>query len=88
MTSFICAPGSARPDLEYTIEPDYDADYDQDWNGPSWCPEGQVTWQINFLRIFCYFQFGNGFQQKTDSVCSGGGECTGLNSVGGLNLHI
>ena len=26
-------------------------------------------------------QFATGFQQKTDAWCSGGGECTGLNSV-------
>merc|ERR1712244_173844 len=27
------------------------------------------------------FQFGRGFKQKTDSWCSGGGECTGLNAI-------
>ena len=31
--------------------------------------------------FYNYRQFATGFQQKTDAWCSGGGECTGLNSV-------
>jgi len=58
--------GEVRPDYKFTIEPNFGHDFDQEWNEESWCPENE---------------FATGFQQKTDAWCSGGGECTGLNSV-------
>jgi len=54
-----------RPDYVITIEPDYDTDYGE-WNGGVYCPEKE---------------YAHGFKQKTDSWCSGGGECTGLNGI-------
>jgi len=50
-----------RADFVTEIEPDYGPDWG-DWNGGVYCPENQ---------------FAHGFKQKTDSWCSGGGECTG-----------
>jgi len=58
--------GEVRPDYKFTIEPNFGHDFDQEWNEESWCPENE---------------FATGFQQKTDAWCSGGGECTGLNSI-------
>jgi len=54
-----------RPDFVIEIEPDFGPDFG-DWNGGVWCPEKQ---------------YAHGFKQKTDAWCSGGGECTGLNSM-------
>merc|ERR1712141_7807 len=54
-----------RADFVTEIEPDYGPDWG-DWNGGVFCPE---------------HQFAHGFKQKTDSWCSGGGECTGLNAI-------
>merc|ERR1711990_475733 len=54
-----------RDDFVTEIEPDYGPDWG-DWNGGVYCPEKQ---------------FAHGFKQKTDSWCSGGGECTGLNAI-------
>merc|ERR1711936_1088429 len=54
-----------RSDFVTEIEPDYGPDWG-DWNGGVFCPE---------------HQFAHGFKQKTDSWCSGGGECTGLNAI-------
>merc|ERR1711892_75788 len=54
-----------RPDFVIEIEPDFGPDWGE-WNGGAWCPEDQ---------------YAHGFKQKTDSGCSGGGECTGLNAI-------
>merc|ERR1712227_781454 len=48
-----------------TIEPSYGPDWGE-WNGGVLCPDNT---------------FAHGFEQKTDSWCSGGGECTGLNGI-------
>ena len=61
-----------RPDYVITIEPDYDTDYGE-WNGGVYCPEKE---------------YAHGFKQKTDSWCSGGGECTGLNGIGSELIYF
>jgi len=47
------------------IEPSYGPDWGE-WNDGVICPDNT---------------FAHGFEQKTDSWCSGGGECTGLNGI-------
>ena len=33
-------------------------------------------------------EYAHGFKQKTDSWCSGGGECTGLNGIGSDLIYL